>query len=76
MRLTWFGRVEVSKESGLWHFARSYVLSFALVLALGFLLLVSLLVTAALAAAGKFVAPYLPEAILQVVEPVWYRSPS
>ena len=35
--------VEVSEESGLWHFARSYVLSFALVLALGFLLLVSLL---------------------------------
>ena len=59
--------VEVSKESGLWHFARSYVLSFALVLAVGFLLLVSLLVTAALAAAGKFVAPYMPEAILQVV---------
>jgi len=59
--------VEVSEESGLWHFARSYVLSFALVLALGFLLLVSLLVTAALAAAGKFVAPYLPEGILHVV---------
>jgi membrane protein len=58
--------VEVSKESGLWHFARSYVLSFALVLAVGFLLLVSLLVTAALAAAGKFVAPYMPEGILQV----------
>ena len=59
--------VEESKESGLWHFARSYLLSFALVLALGFLLLVSLLVTAALAAAGKFVAPYMPEGILHVV---------
>src|ERR1044072_9826279 len=54
---------EESKESGLWHFARNYVLSFAAVLTLGFLLLVSLLVTAGLAAAGKFVAPYLPEAI-------------
>jgi membrane protein len=59
--------VEESKESGLWHFARSYLLSFALVLALGFLLLVSLLVTAALAAAGKFVAPYMPEGMLHVV---------
>ena len=45
--------VEESEESGFWHFARNYVLSFAAVLALGFLLLVSLLVTAGLAAAGK-----------------------
>ena len=59
--------VEQSKESGIWHFARSYVLSFALVLAVGFLLLVSLVVTAALAAVGKFVAPYMPEGILHVV---------
>jgi membrane protein len=43
------------------------VLSFAVVLALGFLLLVSLLVTAALAAAGRFVTPYLPEAVMHVV---------
>ena len=59
--------VEEFKESGLWHFARNYVLSFAAVLALGFLLLVSLLVTAGLAAAGKFIAPYLPEGILHLV---------
>lgn len=59
--------VEASEESGIWHFARNYVLSFAAVLALGFLLLVSLLVTAALAAAGKFVAPYMPEGVLHVV---------
>jgi membrane protein len=59
--------VEESEESGLWHFARNYVLSFAAVLALGFLLLVPLLVTAALAAAGKFVAPYLPEGLLHIV---------
>jgi len=59
--------VEESEESGLWHFGCNYVLSFAAVLALGFLLLVSLLVTAALAAAGKFAAPYMPEGILHVV---------
>ncbi len=59
--------VEESEQSGIWHFARNYLLSFAAVLALGFLLLVSLLVTACLAAAGKFVAPYLPEGLLHVV---------
>jgi membrane protein len=42
-------------------------LSLAAVLALGFLLLVSLLVTATLAAAGKFAAPYIPEAVLHLV---------
>jgi membrane protein len=59
--------VDKSEASSIWHFARSYVLSFAAVLALGFLLLVSLLITAALAAAGRFVAPYMPEAFLHVV---------
>ena len=41
--------------------------SFAAVLALGFLLLVSLLVTAGLAAAGIFVSPYMPVGILHLV---------
>jgi membrane protein len=58
--------VDESKGSGVWHFARTYVLSFAAVLALGFLLLVSLVVTAGLAAAGKYVATYLPEGALHV----------
>jgi membrane protein len=48
--------VEESQDSGIWHFARDYVLSFAAVLTLGFLLLVSLLVGAGLAAAGKYAA--------------------
>lgn len=59
--------VEESKESGIWHFVRNYVASFAAVLAVGFLLLVSLLVTAALAAVGKFAAPYLPEGVLHAI---------
>ena len=50
---------------GLWGFARAYVLSFAGVLALGFLLLVSMLVTTALAAVGKYIGTYLPEGSLQ-----------
>jgi membrane protein len=52
---------------GIWHFARSYVVSLAAVLALGFLLLVSLLVTAALAAFGKYAAPHLQEWLLHLV---------
>ncbi|GEC17615.1 YihY/virulence factor BrkB family protein [Nitrobacter winogradskyi] len=59
--------VEQSKESGLWHFARNYLLSFAAVLSLGFLLLVSLLVSAGLAAAGKHASAYLPEGVLHIV---------
>ena len=54
--------VEEPKKSGLWHFARNYVLSFAAVLTLGFLLLVSLVVSAGLAAAGKYIDTYLPKA--------------
>ena len=59
--------VEEFKELGLWHFSRNYVLSFAAVLTLGFLLLVSLVVSAGLAAAGKYVDIYLPEGALHVV---------
>ncbi|HWO28400.1 MAG TPA: YihY/virulence factor BrkB family protein [Candidatus Acidoferrum sp.] len=52
---------------GVWHFIRSYVVSLAAVLALGFLLLVSLLVTAGLAAFGKYAAPHLQEWFLHLV---------
>jgi membrane protein len=58
--------VETPSGSGVWRFARTYILSLAGVLSLGFLLLISLLLTAALSAAGKYVAPYLPEASLQI----------
>jgi membrane protein len=64
LNIVW--EVEESKQGGLWHFARNYVLSLAAVLALGFLLLVSLLVTAGLAAAGRFIAPYMPEGVLHI----------
>jgi membrane protein len=58
--------VETPPGSGIWRFARTYILSFAGVLAIGFLLLVSLLLTAALSAVGKYIAAFLPEAALQV----------
>ncbi|MBV9555574.1 MAG: YihY/virulence factor BrkB family protein [Pseudolabrys sp.] len=59
--------VEESKESGVWHFLRTYVLSLAAVIAVGFLLLVSLLLTAGIAALGKFYASSVPEGQLQPI---------
>ncbi len=51
---------------GIWHFLRSYVVSLAAILALGFLLTVSLIVTTALAALGKYTAPYVEEWLLHL----------
>jgi membrane protein len=59
--------VEHAPKLGVWGFIRTYALSLAGVLAVGFLLLVSMLMTAALAAVGKLFTPYLPEASLQLV---------
>jgi membrane protein len=53
--------VEPPKASGVWQFVRTYMVSLAAVLSLGFLLLVSLLLTTALAVGGKYIAPYAPE---------------
>ena len=47
-------KVEADKRSGLWHFIRTRLLSFGLVLAIGFLLIVSLAVSAAIAIWGKY----------------------
>ena len=48
-------RVPVPKEdAGIWHLLRTRLLSFGLVLGLGFLVVVSLVVSAALAALGKW----------------------
>jgi membrane protein len=58
--------VESPPGSGIWRFVRTYIWSLAGVLSLGFLLLVSMLLTAGLSAAGKYIAPYLPEAMLQM----------
>jgi membrane protein len=59
--------VKEGSEGGIWNFVRTYVTSVAAVLAVGFLLLISLLVTTVLAAAGKYVVPYLPEWIFHVI---------
>jgi len=47
------------RKTGIWSLIRARILSFGLVLALGFLLLVSLIVSAALAALGKWWGAYL-----------------
>ena len=57
--------IEETSGSGIWGFVRSYVLSLAAVLAVGFLLLVSMLMTTFLAAAGKYLGSFLPEVELQ-----------
>ena len=59
--------VESRKKGGIWQFVRTYLVSLAGVLALGFLLLVSLLLTTALSASSKYLVPHLPEAALQIV---------
>lgn len=59
--------VQEQPGHGVWQFIRSYVVSLAAVLALGFLLLVSLVVTTGLAAVGKFAAPYMHEWVLHLV---------
>jgi membrane protein len=65
LNIVW--EVGETPRHGIWHFLRSYVVSLAAVLALGFLLMVSLIVTAALAAFGKYAAPHVQEWLLHLV---------
>lgn len=62
--------IEPKAQSGLWSFARRRLFSVGMVLAVGFLLLVSLCVSAALAAVGKFIGGLLPlpETALSVID--------
>lgn len=52
--------IPTRKRSGIWRFIKDRLLSFAMVLAVGFLLLVSLVVSAALAAFGKYLGGIIP----------------
>jgi membrane protein len=52
--------------SGFWQFSRTYLVSLAAVIGLGFLLLVSLLFTTALSAAGQYLGRQLPQMTLQI----------
>jgi membrane protein len=59
--------VKDNNSSGLWAFVRSYVISLAAVLALGFLLLTSMVVTALVAAFANHVAAYVQEWVLHLL---------
>jgi membrane protein len=60
-------KVESDKGSGLWNFIRTRLLAFGMVLAIGFLLIVSLVVGAGIAAWGKYWSGWFGglEALLQ-----------
>ena len=62
-------RAPARAKSGLWGLVRARVLSFGLILAVGFLLIASLVVSAGLSALGKWWAPLFGgwEVLLQVV---------
>jgi membrane protein len=59
--------IEQKPSSGLWSFMRTYAVSLAGVLSLGFLLLVSLLITTALSAMGTMLANHLREVVFHIV---------
>jgi membrane protein len=67
LNLVW--RATPAQDSGVAGFIRYRFFSFAMVLGIGFLLLVSLVLSTAISAAGTFFAAYLPvnEALLHVV---------
>jgi membrane protein len=58
--------VQQTPGKGIWRFLRSYVLSLAGAIALGFLLLISLLFTTVLAVIGKYTAAYTGDVMLQI----------
>jgi membrane protein len=58
---------DAAAQGGWWDLVRSYLVSLAGVLSLGFLLLVSLILTTTLSTIGKYFGSYLPEPTLQVV---------
>jgi membrane protein len=58
--------VKSAAGSGIWGFVRTYAISLAGVLSLGFLLLVSLLLTTAISAIGQMLAGSMPELLLQI----------
>jgi membrane protein len=57
--------VDQTKISGAWQFIRTYLISLAAVIGVGFLLLISLAFTTALSAAGQYLGAQLPQILLQ-----------
>ena len=59
--------VDPKKISGLWQFIREYLVSIAAIIGLGFLLLISLLVTTALSLLGKYFGDQVPAVTMQIL---------
>jgi membrane protein len=57
--------VDPKQISGVWQFIRTYLISLAAVIGVGFLLLISLAFTTALSAAGQYLGAQLPQTVLQ-----------
>ena len=58
--LNWIWRTQAGNDAGVWSFVKDRLLTFLLVLGVGFLLVVSLILSAGLAAMGKFFGHLLP----------------
>ena len=58
---------DTARQGGWWDLIRTYLVSLAGVVTLGFLLLVSLLFTAAISAISKYFGTYLPEPTFQIL---------
>jgi membrane protein len=56
------------KSSGLWNFIRARLLSFGMVLGMAFLIIVSLLFSAVVAALGKWWGPYFGESVGHILD--------
>jgi membrane protein len=65
LNIVW--EVKETQADGIWHFLRSYVVSLAAILALGFLLLTSMIITAAVAAFAQTISAYVQEWLLHLV---------
>lgn len=57
--------VQPQGSSGIWNYIREQFFSYVMVIGIGFLLLVSMIISAGLTAAGKFVGNYVPTGLLQ-----------
>ena len=62
--------VDTTSKTGIWNLVKTRFLSFGMVLGIGFLLLVSLLLSAFLAGVAKYVSGFLPvpEAVLHIAD--------
>jgi membrane protein len=58
--------IDERKIKGAWQFIRTYLISLAAVIGVGFLLLISLAFTTALSATGQYLDAQLPQTVLQV----------